>query len=51
MKLRELLAANQPLAMVYVLKEALKGHLVCAERGKDGDDGGAGCGKVKESGG
>ena len=31
-KLQELLAANQPLAMVYVLKEGLEGHLVCAER-------------------
>ena len=41
MKLQELLAANQPLAMVYVLKEGLKGIWYApSERGKDGDDGG-----------
>ena len=39
------LAANQPLAMVYVLKEGLKGIWYAPSVGKDGDDGGAGCGR------
>ena len=45
MKLQELLAANQPLAMVYVLKEGLKGIWYAPSVWKDGDDGGAGCGR------
>ena len=41
MKLQELLA-NQPLAMVYVLKGVERAS---GKRVEDGDDGGAGCGE------